>query len=330
MLAKRIILLMLLTVPTACARDDNEPTPPSSDDKLRADVATLRVEYDRTLDEAAGLRDPESGWLVAEDCDGALWSGKYAAVTRAEPMKWDAAEYEPGRYARRPLAQPCVPTNPNSSSWSRDMGKGLLAYAWRTRDLAILEQHVAYGIDHDWLMGEPLGDGRAVYTPSMIGQLYETIFALGGEDNANRLWPDVYPGGRVDYEAHLQVMNIWHRGEVAELLHDGDARAKQPGEPVIVDEGETTAAPVATEFALLDVSDQMLQRLSEHAAREPQNPFFAAELAVYTGDYRNVVTLLLHPDKPVGSYVRCEALRKCQLAEWLFSADIVLRRLQAL
>jgi hypothetical protein len=177
---KRLIFLATLAL-TACGhQDDNAEQVPKGDDR----IDDLRTAYVSALEEARGLLDA-NGWLVYDDCDGFLWTSKYAAVTGAERPNFAAAEYlpdEPGRFARRPLSQPCEITNDRGSSWSRDMGLGLITYVVRSGDLALAQRHEAYGRAHQWQMGEPLGDGRAVYSPALVGLLYQTIFTLGGPD----------------------------------------------------------------------------------------------------------------------------------------------------
>lgn len=307
---------------TACGHASNDEKTPAPN----ARVEDLRGLYGTYLGEAAELRNSPSGWLVPDDCDGFLWTGEYAAVTGAEATNFGAAEYpdEPGRFARRPLTNPCDPYGDRGSSWSRDMGLGLVAYALRMGNLPILTRHEGYGQAHQWQMGEPLGDGRAVYTPSMIGLVYQAIFALGGPDNLNRRWPDIYVAGLTDYQAHIQVLSIWARAELAERIA-AKGPEKNPGsDPAPITDTGDKVAPA--DLALLGITDTQLARLQEHAAREPKNPFFQAELGVFTGDMTAAIDVLLDPEMPMGSYVRCSEFRRCQLAEWLFAADIVLRR----
>lgn len=315
-----------------CGHKDDDSTPqiPAADPR----VADLRTAMAANKAEAESLRDPITGWLVQDDCDSMLWTGKYGAVTGITGVDLTVAEYpeEPGRFARRPLTNPCWTPEQgdvgSKTTWSRDMARGLFPYAWRTKNIALLERHAAYGAAHDWLMGEPLDDGRTIYTPATIGGLYQTIHALGGAENINRLWPDFYPAGLVDFEAHLQVMNIWLRGEVEEELarqqKPGNSDDANPTKPMPDDASDVDKVPQG--FALLNVNQQQLDRLKEHAARDPRDPLFQAELGVYTGDMGPALDVCLDPAMPVGEYVRCGDFRRCQLAAWLFACDIVLRR----
>lgn len=306
----RLLFLVALLALGCSTNEAKEPQPDSR-------VADLQARFQEVMLEADGLKDPTTGWLVFTDCDSYLWSGKAAAagLTGFDPS---AAEIKPGRFVRRPPPY-CTSENPLWSDWSRDMFAGLNAYAWRSGDRAILERHLVFGRAHNWIMGSPFGDGRSVYLPATYGRLYQTIFALGGPDDAKRLWPDTYPTGLDDFEAHLQMMNIWLRGEIEEKLREGDARPRTDLEDDVGGSGGVVQN-------LLDVSDKQLSRIEEHAAREPKNPFFQCLKGIYSGDFGPAIDALLDPAMPVGSYVRCDEFRRCQLAEWIFSADCVLRR----
>lgn len=316
--------LLLLFFVVGCGQPNHESQTPKADERL----GQLRDRDQEAKNEALALRDPVTGWLVTGG-DGMLWTGKYAAVTGVDGVNIAAAELEPGRFQRDPDGE--TSTNPDWSDWSRDAGSGLTAYAWRKHDLALIERHIAYGEAHKaiandipvWRMGEPVGDGRCLYPPAFIGRLYQTQLALGGPDNINRLWPDFYDKGLTDFKAHLQVMNIWHRGEVAEALRTNSDDAVPHKDQVPDDAGDGVGASL-----MLDVTDSQLAVLQEQAARDPRDPFFQAVLGTYTGDMTAAIDALLQPDMYAGEYVRCDGdQRRCQLAAWLFAADIVLRRM---
>ncbi len=155
-------------------------------------------------------------------------------------------------------------------------------------------------------MGSPLADGRAVYTPSVIGILYQVIYGLGGENSPSRAWPSIYSPGLDDYQAHLQMLDIWLRGEVAEKMNDADALPKRGA-------------------SLLDISGVMYQRIVEHSDREPNCPFYQYLRGVYDGSMTKPIELLLASDKPGCSFVRGgDGVDK---SEWFFTAKLVLRRM---
>lgn len=253
--------------------------PPQPDDRL----VELQLLFGKKINEAKKLRDPKDGWLV-KDCDGMIWTGKYASVV-CDQVNITAAEgkKEPGRFYRYPNMTDC------KTSWSRDMGiGGLMPFAYKCKRRDILERHAKYGVDNSWIMGWPIDDLRPIYTPAMVGLTYELIFALGGEDNKNRYWPKFYAAGLDDYEAHLQMMHIWFESQVKVITQN------------------------------------MHARIVEHYQREPNNPFYAYMMGRYNGSMGEVIALLLDPRMPMGSYVRCDEPKRCRLAEWLFVANEVL------
>lgn len=295
-LLSRFLWIGILFSLSGCGylRRDRDPIPPP-----RINTIALEELYSEMLSEALSLRDPETGWLTPDDCDGMIWTGKYAASRGVEGVDVGAAEFpaSPGRFGRRPPPRCWNPEQGDVGSkttWSRDMAiAGLLPYSFATMRLDILTRHADYGEAHDWRMGEPVFDGRVFYTPSVVGVLYEVIYDLGGGDNPKRRWPSLYSEGLTDYEAHLQVMDIWLRSKIEGLGHG-------------------------------PISEVMYNRLEEHAAREPENPFYQYVWGIYSGDLQKAVDLLLREDGPVGSYVRCKEFRRCQLAERIFTASNVL------
>jgi hypothetical protein len=188
------------------------------------------------------------------------------------------------------------------------MGLGLITYGWFKGRLDILERHAWYGKDHNWVMGEST-DGRSVYTPAMVGILYQAIYALGGENSANRLWPNTYSSGLIDYQAHLQVLGIFLRGEISKGTGDADA------------------VPAA---GLLGISQTMYQRLREHHEREPQCPFYALAWGMYSGDLQAAVDILRARDRV--SQDMCQYMRphdtNADLGEWIFAASHLLEFVQ--
>ena len=296
------VFCIFLTFGLGCGPDHEEK--PLS---ISPNSAALRVKFDQALAEAKD-RQTQDGWLAVSECDAMLWTGKASCAVPGVVI--EAAEYlkEPGRFNRRPTPF-CEKDQGSDTSWSRDMGKGLFVYAWCNKDVKALERHAAYGSNNFWKMGQPLDDGKVVYVPGMIGQLYSLIKSLGGEDNPQRVWPDVYPAGKDDYEAHLQMIDVWIRGEVAAAEHDADAIPKKP-------DG----------VSLLGISQTMFNRVVEHSDREPLCPFYAYMRGLYdTGDLGPVTDLLLS-DQWTCSYFHSDNRQDdVHLAEWLFVARQVLK-----
>lgn len=298
---------------------------------------------------AQEIRDPETGWLDVDGCDAMIWSGKYAAVRYTTGVDIESAQIEPGKWSRRPLP-PCWSSDGgdvgSKTTWSRDMFiAGLGPWAWRTNRLDVLQDHATYGKAHNWQMGEPVADGRTIYTPSLIGILYQMIFYMGGEDSVNRVWPSIYVKGLTDYQAHLQVMDIWVRGEIGELVGDADAVPANPpeGSEVVeltrndgglaLNEGETDKPLeglrlTSGDLRLLNVSEAMYLRLEEHSAREPNCWTYQAMLGIYSGSFGKLMDLV-EADAFDCSYARCgDKAEHCETAEKLWALDLALRRLK--
>lgn len=248
-------------------------------------IEQLQEKYDARLAEARAEADPATGWMDLTGCDEMLWTGKFAGVSGTVDIR--AASYETrGKYYRNPTIGSC------SSAWSRDMGLGFFTYAWMQNDRSALEGHATYGLKHDWFMG-PVTDGREIYTPNMVGLLYQLIYRLGGEDNINRKWPSTYPSGLNDYHAHLQMLQIWLRNEA-----DGE------------------------------VTKKMRDRVFAHSDRQASCPFYNVMAHAFTdGDFTEGISLLIAFDRPQCDYLRCGNDKTCFDAEWLWSAQLILDRI---
>jgi len=311
----RLIFLLpfYLAIAASCGPKKKEKEPPPNPRS-----AELLAVYQAKLQEAASIRNPTNKWLTPSDCDGIVWAGKYSCgIGPQSDVDIGAAEYpdQPGRYDRRPPPYCWTPETGDQGSkttWSRDMGiAGLMPHAWCTRDLAMLEEHAKYGEAHKWSMGEPYADGRAVYSPSVVGMLYSLIYSLGGNDNPARGWPGFYPPGLDDYQAHLQVMDIWLRGELYGSSPNPVRELPQEGS-----------------LTFLDISSTMYSRLTEHAKRESECAFYAYVKGVYDGTQDRTIELLLAYPQPQCSYVRANDTAKAGLAEWLFVARQTLIKLK--
>jgi hypothetical protein len=285
---------------------------------------------DTLIEQAIAIRDPDTAWVVADDCDSMLWNGKMACNDKVTWFNPRLAEYpdQIGRYTRKPLSKgTCWPhaegENGSAATWSRDMGHGLAAYAICKADLTIVTEHIRFGEENSiagiWNMGEPIADGRALYTPSFMGMWYQMRYALGGEDSLLRKTPDIYPSGLDDYHAHLQVLNIWNRMLTAERIGDTDQlpqKSVEAGSVALMDDIAYLSA---------EIKESMYLRLKEHAGREPGCPFFSAMFHHFEdGIYDQAAESLLSGSEVNCSYVRCNGKPDCHIAEKLFVIQQIL------
>lgn len=281
---KKLLLIAALLI--SCGKEKDQIDPAAS-----PRLPELKESFEKNQARALEIRDPATGWLSVSDCDGMIWAGKYScSLGESSTVNLRASEYpgQPGRFDRRP--PPFCWTKElgdqgSKTTWSRDMGiAGLIPAAWCKKDLKILQDHAAYGEAHNWHMGEPLADGRAIYSPGVIGILYSAIKKLGGPSNDKAKLPSFYPAGLDDYQAHLQMMDIWLKGEFRD-----------------------------------SISAVMRDRIKEHSKREPECPFYSYLNGLYTGSQDRTIELLLASSEPKCSYVRSN-----YLAEWLFVSKLTL------
>lgn len=307
-MAALLILICLMAGATTCGKKKDEQPIISSPKK-----AELYELYLKKITEAEARRSKD-GWLGTAECDAMLWTGKYSCA--AKDVNILPAEYpeQPGRFNRRPAPFFCEVNAGSATSWSRDMGMGLITYAFCNDNLAVLQRHASYGVSKQWKMGEPLDDGRVVYTPSVIGHLYQAIYTLGGADNANRVWPSIYSQGLEGFQAHLQMIDIWLKNEISQRqidlgLNAGTEQENKKG-------------------VQLSISAIMYDRIKEHSTREPLCPFYQYMRGLYDSGQMTETIDLLMGDEWNCTYLHTDdRASEVFLAEWLFVANRVLRKI---
>ena len=292
----KILFLVLFLV--SCSHGSHEESTPLDDERL----TVLADKFKSKKEGVTALLDPQTGWVNNHDCDGTLWAGKAAAI--GLPVQLDLAEYAPGELHRRP-APSCWNEKDgdvgSKSTISNDMILGWLWAKWNLKDFEAIKRLAQYGEDHNWVMGKPASMvSRVLLKPNQQGLLGRMIFEMsqGTDSRSYRHLFEYYAEVKEDYEMHLQALGILLQGEVSMDQLDPN---------------------------LLDINDQMIQRLHDLVDANPENPLFQAALGVYTGDFDQAITLLLEDTTPVPTYVRGGNVEVLAKVEWLFAANIVIR-----
>ena len=278
----KLIITTLLIL--SCAKPEIQPIPPVSND---ADL--VREKLTSLLDDAITQSESREGWLVDDTCDAMMWTSLFGTATKSFiNISAAESETEPGRFYRTRQKTCWVKGREkqrSGSTWSRDMSIAFLIYLYSQGDLETIERHIEYGEENGWIMG----DGyitRTAYSPALISLWYQTAKALG--HNYGYLPVDnLYKSGLIDYEAHLQMLFIFHSGE----LNGG-------------------------------ISNAMADRILEHSGRLPNLPFYEFLRAKYFGGIDDSASLCLRDDSVVGDYVRCHD-KPCELAEEIFVCGLV-------
>jgi len=284
----KLTTLALIVLLGACGSND----PHDGNTTLMLELEAMQAER---IDEGMSYVDNEHGWITPTDCDGYLWSSKFGSYFDGFDPTASEYEKEPGRFGRA-SGRDCYldESGPNgsASSWSRDMGISLISYAWKTKNLSILERHRDYVVSNNNYSGEPRNFDRTYYSPALLGLLHQVIYALGGPNNQARHVPNIYTSGLNDYRAHLQMLDIWLRGET---------------------------------FGTID--NIMLARIAEHSEREPNNAFYQTLKGRWFGDYGDAIRLCLNHGLSVAEYVRCDRPEACRIAEEAWSCGLLINYL---
>jgi len=275
----KLILLTFLII--SCSREKPKQQP-TFDEKVQAvteKLEDLKIQADHFVD--------ENGWPVSESCDAMLWAGKYCTAF-PDYVDITAAEID-GKFFRTP-AKSCLDDFRSASTFSRDMSMGLLSCLVAKKDLEAIERHIEYGETHSWVMGEgPLS--RTAYSPSLIGLWHKAARNLGHDYNVVEVG-NLYPSGLIDYQAHLQVMDIYLRHKLVGFI-------TQP----------------------------MINRLNEHGERKPNSVFYKTMQKLYLGELSEPINLCLDDHNIVGEYVRCDG-EACELVERIFACNLILESLR--
>lgn len=275
----KVISIATLLVLFSCSTV--KPVKPAS-----SDLELVKIKLTSLLDEAFE-KSNKHGWLVDDTCDAMMWTSLFGTATK-NFVDMTAAETEPGKFYRTTEKTCWIEGREkqrSGSTWSRDMSIAFLIYLYSQGDLETIERHIEYGEYTGWIMGN--GElSRTVYSPALISLWYETAKKLGHDYGKVKI-SNIYTKGLDDYQAHLQMLFIYHSGEL---------------------NGE--------------ISNVMLDRIREHSSRLPGLPFYEFLRAKYLGNISVSVSMCLDDDLVVGDYVRCHD-KPCELAERIFVCGLV-------
>lgn len=207
-----------------------------------------------------------ANWL-GHDCDGCLWNA-IAYISGMKSIKLNLAQYQPGKWQRRPPPQ-CYP-NFSKSETSNDMLTGVLFWLLESEDLNAAKNLWKYGSGNLWVMGKgPLS--RTWLRPNGIYLLDQIIRNLGGDGKWwAKLIPNLYFPVRKDYERHLMTISI-----------------------------------LLTYRLTGGISNQMRKRLKENAVNDFRDPLFTAVYGIFDRDYLlSAMSMISRDDYHIPSYVR--------------------------
>lgn len=209
-------------------------------------LARFEIKFIKYLQLISHKVDQEG--FIQNTCDSLLWSGILCTVA---PVNIEAAMNPDGQWFRTP-AKDCYP-NESGSTISRDTMLGALICSWDRGRLDLIQKTISYGKQHstwsgDWKLGE--GDPFRIYArPGLQATTYEISEKLGGESNWRQYLPQFWTSSTAGFNSHLQ---IWH------LLLRGRMFGK--------------------------INNKELRTLKDLAEAQPNNGFYNAAYAKFSGD----------------------------------------------
>jgi hypothetical protein len=197
----------------------------SYDDKDSTDSRLAKIREKKNLYlELIQRRVDDKGWIPDTKCDGLLFNSLYA-VSGGKP-EIDAAKDDSRWY--RFHTHDCFAREESASTISRDMFWGLFLYIWINKRRDLIEQIINYGEQHKNAVGSwVMGDGDKFRTDirlNMQATAYELRYRLGGANHGKRWAPRPYFPVR-DFEAHLQVLELFLRGKLTGGLNAYEMKA---------------------------------------------------------------------------------------------------------
>jgi hypothetical protein len=178
----------------------------SSEEKMAA-LEQKALLYTQLISQVQG----PSGFIESEACDSLLFSS--LAATAGVPIGITAAEVSPGRWLRRPASLPeCFANGLSRSTISRDQLLGVLWWAYRYKQVGVLERLWTYGQARDWFMGDDNASGTHTLLTPIVPLLSRLRNNLNGK-NLDSFWSSLPLASEGDqtktgFESHLQVLQL--------------------------------------------------------------------------------------------------------------------------
>ena len=249
-----IFVLHFLAYATSCSyfKRDNKPVEMNHS----AEVAAKKAFYCEQ-----GKRIYAERGFFDDRCDSLLFTSLWSVA--CGPLDLSSYEGEPGKWYRNPARDCFVDGQPNgsASTISRDMFLGLFHHIWSTKDKANMSEIVAYGQNHNWIMGEAKDQetllSRCLMTPQLISIAKDMSGALLGLTQSEQGSDDAV-GVNTGFRAHLDVLRVLLSGRVRGAISDSElstlkAQAeRQPNNALYVAAYEKYAGGTRAHDLLLD------------------------------------------------------------------------------
>lgn len=282
-LIKVILLTALLTGCGLFQKVDSNDFVPS---ERKAELLAAKEGYLKEL--------TQFDW-IGRDCDGLLWNS--LACASGHKVDIFKAEYEPGRWHRRPPPA-CFDGKDQGakSTISQDMLTGLFWCLWELKDARAVERLIAYGKKNAWVMGEPYPEmfARVVLSTNGRNILEDLNDELGGKSENLTDVPPIYLPAPKDFEKHLQSLTI-------ALIEDMEG-----------------------EYNDSSVTKQMIYRLKENLVFNKDDALFNAVLGLFQEkNLKIAINLILDPKYQLPSYVRGDV--NYGVIHKLFTIHIILK-----
>ena len=196
-------LFILFILLSSCHKKDKLPQPVS--------VPRLQELIDKkTTYCRLALKNAKALQYNIHGCDSLLHASLLGVACGKVPI--EKFEVSPGKWNRK-TTHDCYPQG-SKSTISNDMLLGLIHYLWSTKDVVNVQELIAYGETHGWVMGDADpkdrdGQSRILLSPNLIAKLYDIEKRLTDSSRADAKHVE-YPVAYINkgFASHLDVVNI--------------------------------------------------------------------------------------------------------------------------